>query len=46
MLAREPKFSIQLTRFGNPEKGAYDRADSIVVARAGHHMLNSTKKNP
>jgi len=44
VLAKEPKFSIKQTRFGNPEKGSYDRADSIVVARAGYHIANSIEK--
>ena len=35
LLDNEPEFDIMYTVYGNPTKGSYDRADSIVVARAG-----------
>ena len=31
----EPDFKYELTRAGNPSPGTYDRADSIVIAKAG-----------
>jgi len=35
LLDNEPNFDIMYTVYGNPTKGSYDMADSIVVARAG-----------
>ena len=31
-----PSFVIQYTRNGNPKPDSYDRADSMVIAKAGH----------
>jgi len=33
------EFEIIYTRFGNVQKYCYDIADAIVVARAGHYLL-------
>lgn len=33
-----PQFKVEYTKHGNPKPGYYDRADSIVVARAGHTL--------
>ena len=35
LLKNEPSFTIEYTRHGNPKPDSYDRADSIVIARAG-----------
>ena len=35
LLKNEPSFIIEYTRHGNPKPDSYDRADSIVIARAG-----------
>lgn len=35
LLDKEDSFSIEYTKHGNPTPGSYDRADSIVIARAG-----------
>ena len=35
LLKNEPSFTIEYTRYGNPKPDSYDRADSIVIARAG-----------
>ena len=35
VLKAEKTFSIQMTRHGNPKPESYDRADAIVIARAG-----------
>jgi|TARA_R110002110_G_scaffold134565_1_gene317968 Holliday junction resolvasome RuvABC endonuclease subunit len=35
LLDSEPKFVIEYTRHGNPCPGSYDRADSVIIARAG-----------
>lgn len=44
----EPSFSYELTRQGNPQPGTYDRADAVLVARAGqkHVRTNYPKTNP
>ena len=38
LLDKEPGFKVEYTKFGNPKPGYYDRADSLVVARAGHAL--------
>ena len=35
LLDSEPQFSIEYTRHGNPKPESYDRADSLVIAKAG-----------
>lgn len=35
LLDNEDGFSVEYTKHGNPTPGSYDRADSIVIARAG-----------
>ena len=35
LLATEPDFKIQYTSRGNPKPQEYDRADALVIARAG-----------
>tara|TARA_R110002020_G_scaffold239715_2_gene452282 strand:- start:78 stop:617 length:540 start_codon:yes stop_codon:yes gene_type:complete len=35
LLDKEDSFSVDYTKHGNPVPGSYDRADSIVIARAG-----------
>ena len=35
VLQTEKTFSVQMTRNGNPKPESYDRADAIVIARAG-----------
>tara|TARA_E500000305_G_C4019665_1_gene237887 strand:- start:1608 stop:2135 length:528 start_codon:yes stop_codon:yes gene_type:complete len=39
LLSTEPGFKIEMTKFGNPKPESYDRADSLIVARAGHTMM-------
>ena len=36
LLVNEPAFKIEYTRHGNPKAESYDRADAIVVAKAGY----------
>ena len=36
LLANEPAFKIEYTRHGNPKAESYDRADAIVIAKAGY----------
>jgi len=33
-----PSFSVEYTRHGNPKPGYYDRADSVIIARAGQTL--------
>ncbi|MAH49999.1 hypothetical protein CMI37_29540 [Candidatus Pacearchaeota archaeon] len=35
LLDNEPAFHIDYTKYGNPVAGSYDKADAIVVAKAG-----------
>ncbi len=35
LLDTEPAFSIEYTSHGNPKPESYDRADAIVIAKAG-----------
>ncbi len=36
LLDNEPSFVLEYTRNGNPKPDSYDRADSMVIAKAGH----------
>jgi len=36
LLDKEDSFVVDYTKHGNPKPGSYDRADSIVIARAGY----------
>jgi len=40
LLANEPAFKIEYTKHGNPKPESYDRADAIIVARAGWDIEN------
>ena len=35
LLDNEPAFKIEYTKHGNPKQGEYDKADAIVIAKAG-----------
>tara|TARA_R110002020_G_scaffold186839_2_gene384931 strand:- start:526 stop:1065 length:540 start_codon:yes stop_codon:yes gene_type:complete len=35
VLDKDPTFSVQYTKHGNPKPGVYDRADSWILAKAG-----------
>lgn len=39
-LSTEPQFQVSYTKFNNPVQGSYDRADSLVIARAGQKIKN------
>jgi len=43
LLDNEDSFDIKYTRYGNPTPESYDRADSIIIAKAGYHLCK--KKN-
>ena len=40
LLDTEPAFKIEYTIHGNPKPDSYDKADAIVVARAGYRIEN------
>ena len=44
LLENEPAFHIEYTKHGNPVAGAYDKADAIVIAKAGY-ILEQQKEN-
>ncbi len=44
VLKAEKTFSIQMTRHGNPKPESYDRADAIVIARAGSIMEKQNER--
>ena len=43
LLDNEDSFSVQYTKQGNPKPESYDKADSIVIARAGYNIVRSEK---
>ena len=38
VLDNEPNFVIEYTKQENPKPGSYDRADSLIIARAGYSL--------
>lgn len=38
LLETEPAFKIEYTKHGNPKAGSYDKADAIVIAKAGYYI--------
>ena len=40
LLETEPAFKVEYTRHGNPKPECYDRADAIVIAKAGWKIEN------
>ena len=45
LLDNEPTFDIEYTKHGNPKPGSYDKADSIVIARAGYILCQNSKSS-
>ena len=41
----DPNFVIEYTKHGNPKPGTYDRADSLVIARAGLELCKQENLN-
>ena len=39
----ENNFNIKYTQRGNPVKGSYDKADSVIISRAGHILFEKEK---
>ena len=40
LLDNEPAFKIEYTKHGNPKPESYDRADAIIIAKAGWKLEN------
>jgi Holliday junction resolvasome RuvABC endonuclease subunit len=45
LLDNEPKFVVEYTKSGNLKPKYYDIADSIVIAKAGHTLVEQRKNN-
>ena len=45
VLDNEPNFVVEYTKHGNPKPGSYDRADSLIIARAGYNLWKQTNEN-
>jgi hypothetical protein len=45
ILENEKKFKAEYTKKGNPVKGVYDKADSLVIAKAGYYLNNKEKED-
>ena len=43
LLDNEPKFTVEYTKSGNLKPKYYDIADSIVIAKAGHTLVEQRK---
>ena len=43
LLENEKAFKIEYTKFGNPKPESYDRADAIIVAKAGYDIEKNNK---
>ena len=45
VLDNEPSFVVEYTKQGNPKPGSYDRADSLIIARAGYNLWKEKNSN-
>ena len=43
LLANEPQFKVEYSKFGNWVQGTSDRADSLVIAKAGYMLCQNPK---
>ena len=43
LLDNEPKFPVEYTRHGNPRPEAFDRADALIIAKAGYTSCQREK---
>ena len=43
LLDTEPSFVVEYTRHGNPKPDTFDRADSLIIARAGLQLCTDEK---
>ena len=44
LLNTEPAFHIEYTKHGNPKPESYDRADAIIIAKAGYVLEQKNKE--
>lgn len=44
LLDNEPAFKIQYTKHGNPKPDSFDKADAIVIAKAGYNLEQKNKE--
>ena len=44
LLENEDSFQVEYTKFGNPRPESYDKADSLIIAKAGYHLDKENKK--
>tara|TARA_B100001250_G_C19701746_1_gene745089 strand:- start:316 stop:885 length:570 start_codon:yes stop_codon:yes gene_type:complete len=44
LLDNEPAFKIEYTKHGNPKPDSYDKADAIVIAKAGFNLEQNNKE--
>tara|TARA_R110000824_G_scaffold5923_4_gene27072 strand:- start:1711 stop:2250 length:540 start_codon:yes stop_codon:yes gene_type:complete len=45
VLDNEPDFVVEYTKQENPKPGSYDRADSLIIARAGYNLWKEKNSN-
>tara|TARA_R100001082_G_C4346424_1_gene152522 strand:- start:365 stop:904 length:540 start_codon:yes stop_codon:yes gene_type:complete len=45
VLDNESDFMVEYTKQGNPKPGSYDRADSLIIARAGYNSWKEKNSN-
>ena len=43
VLDNEPNIVVEYTKHGNPKPGSYDRADSLIIAKAGYNLYKQKK---
>ena len=44
LIKHEPVFIVEYTKFGNPRPECYDKADSLVIAKAGFKLCQSKQE--
>lgn len=44
LLDNEPAFKIEYTKHGNPKPDSFDKADAIVIAKAGYNLEQKNKE--
>ena len=43
VIATEPSFILEYTKYGNPKPDTFDRADSLIIAKAGYSLTTGGK---
>jgi hypothetical protein len=43
LLETEKAFKVEYTRHGNPKPESFDRADAIIIAKAGHEIIKNSE---